>query len=303
MAYFLGIDSGGSQTTCGVGDEKRVLGRATAASSKVVRVGETAARASLESCIRQACAQAGTEPNKITRTCIGMAGASRENAVEAMRSIVQSLISGEVLAVGDMTIAHHAAFANGPGVIVIAGTGSIAYGKNERGESGRAGGWGPTISDEGSGDWIGRRAITEALRAHDEGVSTKLIANVMEVWRVATRAEIVTMANASPAPEFSRLFPAVTVSAEQGDSLARDILDEAGEVLARLTKTVVRRLWPGTMQASVRTSGGVFLYAPRVGKMFVEALQDDTPGVKVDLEPVDPVLGALAIARKGGAKV
>src|SRR5262249_39446211 len=145
------------------------------------------------------------------------AGGSRQDATEEMRGIIGQIVQGRLSIVGDMVIAHRAAFTNKTGVIVIAGTGSIAYGQNERGEAARAGGWGPNISDEGSGNWIGQRAIAEALRAHDEGVSTKLVANVMEVWRMATREEIATIANASPPPEYSRLFPAVAVSAEQGD--------------------------------------------------------------------------------------
>ena len=83
MAIFLGIDGGGSKTTCLIGDENSVLGTGTAAASNVVRVGEAQARASLASAIGQACTVAGLKPSQVTGVCVGLAGAARPEISEA----------------------------------------------------------------------------------------------------------------------------------------------------------------------------------------------------------------------------
>ena len=162
VAIYLGIDGGGSKTSCLIGDETSVLGTGTGGASNVVRVGEAQARESLASAIRQACTVANLNPSQISSVCVGLAGAARTEISELVKRIVSELVPGKVKVVGDNVIALEAAFGGGPGVIVIAGTGSIAYGRNREGQTARAGGWGFAISDEGSGHWIGRTAVAAA---------------------------------------------------------------------------------------------------------------------------------------------
>ena len=171
MAIFLGIDGGGSKTSCLIGDETSILGSGSAAGSNVVRVGETQAREALSTAIRQACAVAQVTPSQIQRVCVGLAGAARPEVRDRVFAIISELIPGEVEVVGDIVITLQAAFGTGPGVIVIAGTGSIAYGRNTEGQTARAGGWGFAISDEGSGHWIGRTLVAAAIRASDESAN------------------------------------------------------------------------------------------------------------------------------------
>ena len=215
-----------------------------------------------------------------------------------MRTILGGIIGGKIQVTGDMTIALEAAFGESPGVIVIAGTGSIAFGRNQRGDTARAGGWGPIISDEGSGEWIGRQAIAQAMRSHDDGATTRLIAEILEIWRVATRDEIATRANASPPPDFAQLFPAVLKSASAHDSLSKEILTSAGMELARLARIVLRKLWLGPAAVNLRVSGGVIANSQLVRDAFQNTLHSERPDVIVSFEPVDPVLGALSLARK-----
>src|SRR5512138_830632 len=148
MAYFLGIDGGGTKTTCLAGDESRVLGSATAGGCSIVRLGEEAARRNLQAAIQQAGEQARISPLQITSVCLGAAGVSATGAREKLAAIIRELVPGRVAVVGDMDIALQAAFSDGPGVIVIAGTGSIACGRNQDGKTARVGGWGYAISDE-----------------------------------------------------------------------------------------------------------------------------------------------------------
>ncbi len=155
MAYYLGIDGGGSKTICVVGDESSLLATVTAGGSNITRVGEAGARETLQQAIREACLAAKINPQQVLRACIGAAGAGREEIASTVRKIVAEIIPGEIEVVGDMEIALAAAFGKGPGVIVIAGTGSIVFGRDAQGKVARAGGWGFAISDEGSAHWIG----------------------------------------------------------------------------------------------------------------------------------------------------
>src|ERR1700692_472856 len=125
------------------------------------------ARESLHLSVRQACAAAGIATAQVARTCVGGSGAARPELAEIVRSSLAEIVSSPIDVVGDMQIALDAAFDTGPGVIVIAGTGSIAYGRDPLGTTLRAGGWGFAIGDEGSAHWIGRSAVSAVLRAAD----------------------------------------------------------------------------------------------------------------------------------------
>jgi len=304
MSIFMGIDGGGSQTTCAVGDEKSLLGSGGGAGSNVVRVGEAQARKSISAAVLQACATAKLSPQQIKRTCIGVAGGARPEATEIIRRILSELVSGEIDVVGDMVIAMEAASGMGPGVIVIAGTGSIAYGRNAAGQTARAGGWGFAISDEGSGHWIGRAAVTSALRASDEGQSNGLLESLMKAWGVKTREQMILASNASPPPDFAGLFPAVLAAVDAGEPNAHDILARAGVELATLGKIVISRLFADADHAPVAMSGGVFRNSALVRQVFYNRLRLECPKAVVNTDVVDPVKGALDLARRAalGAK-
>src|SRR5713101_4544531 len=191
MPYYLGIDGGGTKTRCALADETTLLATAISGGSNMIRLGETHARDALHAAIRQVCATAKIAPAQIHAICIGAAGADRPEIAAKIRSILAELISEiapeialtKIEVVGDMTIALEAACGAGPGVIAIAGTGSIAYGRDATGHTARAGGWGFAVSDEGSGHWIGRRAISAILSAHDQGLETTLSAMVLQVGK------------------------------------------------------------------------------------------------------------------------
>jgi len=299
MSIFLGIDGGGSKTTCAIGDERTVLGTAIASGSNIVRVGETQAAESLAAAVRQACASAGVSPKQVSRTCVGVAGAARPEIAEVIRRILSHLVSGEIEVVGDMVIATEAAQGGGPGVVVIAGTGSIAYGRNGAGQTARAGGWGFAISDEGSGHWIGRTAVAAAMRAYDEDRTTNLLDGMMRLWGVTSREQMILAANAVPPPNFAALLPAVLAAADASDPAAHDVLAQAGVELATLAKIVIARLFPDPRKVPVAMSGGVFRNSTLVRRVFYNNLCLQYPDVVVNTAVIDPVKGALELARKG----
>ena len=303
MAYYLGIDGGGTKTRCVLADESMVLATAMSGGSNIVRLGETQAREALHTAVRQVCATANISPAQISAICIGAAGADRPAIAVKIRSILAEMTPGLALTnievVGDTVIALEAAFGAGPGVIAIAGTGSIAYGRDANGHTARAGGWGFAVSDEGSGHWIGRRAISAILSAHDQGLETALTAMVLQAWKLTTLDELVQQANSTPPPDFPRLFPIVLRAADEGDSGARDLLTDAGAKLAALAAIVVRRLAHNTPAAMLRVAmtGSVFRQSPDVRQVFYNTLQTSLPGLDVRQDIVDPIEGALARAR------
>jgi glucosamine kinase len=351
VPYYLGIDGGGTKTLCAVGDESKLLATAAAGPSNVLRVGESQARESLHQSVHQACAAAGITPAQVTNTCIGAAGAARPEVAETVRRILAEILPSTTLpstinVVGDMQIALEAAFGAGPGVLVIAGTGSIAYGRDLKGNTARAGGWGFAISDEGSAHWIGRAAAaalvrdmdrTETARAelarpetprteiaqpetaraemHQPEADSKsraalqaspLAASLLKAWNV-TSLEDFARAPASPnPPDFAALFPAVLASSEDS---ATQILASAGAELAHLASVVICRLFPPsrTSETNVAVSaapipvamaGGVFRHAALVRQVFYNQVRWLDPGVQVQPEIVEPVEGALRLARQ-----
>jgi N-acetylglucosamine kinase-like BadF-type ATPase len=305
VAYYLGIDGGGSKTTCAVGDETSVLATALSGPSNITRVGEVRARESLHDAIRQACAAAKIDPRQVHRACIGVAGAGRQEIASAVHKIIAEVIAGEIEVVGDMQIALQAALGAGPGVIVIAGTGSIAYGRDAQGKTARAGGWGFAISDEGSAHWIGRTAVAALLRAADEAADDRaaqtsgLFREMKSIWKVESFEQLARMANTNP--DFASLLPAVVAAADAGDELAEQVLREAGRELGQLVGIVVRRLFMGDNAViPLAMAGGVFRYAAIVREAFCAAVHTLDPRLELKGQVVDPVAGALGMARRAG---
>lgn len=302
MAYYLGIDGGGTKTTCALGDDRQLLATARSGPSNIVRVGEAQTRESLHRAVRQACAAGGISLGQVTRTCVGASGAARPEQAEAVRSIVAEILSSPIEVVGDMETSLEAAFGDGPGVIVIAGTGSIAYGRDASGRTLRVGGWGFQIGDEGSAHWIGRTAVNAILRASDregDGVaSSPLTRGMFKAWGVDSVSDLAHAANSIPPADFAALFPAVVASE---DEVARDVLRRAGGELAQLAAAVMRRLFAREGEASVPVAmiGGVFRYGAAVREAFYNELRRMEERAQVCSEVVDPVDGALRMARKG----
>ena len=306
MAYYLGIDGGGSKTTCVVGDESSALGSAVSGPSNVIRVGEARARESLHDVIRQTCAAARIDLRRVHRACVGVAGAGREEVANTVRKIIAELIAGEIEVVGDMQIALQAALGAGPGVIVIAGTGSIAYGRDAHGKTARAGGWGFAISDEGSAHWIGRTAVAALLRAADESVGdgaaqgpSPLFREIKAIWKLESLEQLARAANMNP--DFAALLPAVVAAADARDELAQRVLREAGRELADLAGIVVQQLFLHSNEAvPLAVVGGVFRHAAIAREIFCDAVHKRDPRLEINREVVEPVVGALQMARERG---
>jgi N-acetylglucosamine kinase-like BadF-type ATPase len=296
MPLYLGIDAGGTKTDCAISNGAALLGQAAGESCKVTQIGEQPAKRALQGTILRACNAARVSSQEIQQVCIGISGASIKSTVAWAEAVIGELTPGKVRVVGDHVIAHRAAFGDCPGVLVIAGTGSIAYGRNERGESARAGGWGPVASDQGSAFWIGREAVAAALRKHDLGSNNGMLSMIQELWQTSSPEEVIHIANSGAISKFSELAAPVAKAAEQGDAGAQAITERAGQELAALAGAVIARLWPRAGVVRVALAGGVLQGSALVRRAFQHALQAEYTETAISFAYVRPVLGALAIA-------
>ena len=302
MAIYLGIDGGGTKTTCVVADEHTELATTSSGGSNITRLGQARVRESLHAAVREACALAKVDPAKVQSACVGLSGAGRPEVRDTVARMMREVLRGRVEVVSDLETTLQAAFGDGPGVITIAGTGSIAYGRDAHGRTARSGGWGLAISDEGSGQWVGRAAVSAVLGAKDAGAEPPLLETILKQWKLATLDDLVRHANASPRPNFSSLFPLVLAAADSGDVLALDVLRRAGNELAALARNVIRRLFAEAATVPVAMAGGVFRQSELVRKVFYNGVTAEFPRASVHPSVVEAVHGALALARKAAAR-
>jgi N-acetylglucosamine kinase-like BadF-type ATPase len=298
MPLYLGIDGGGTKTSFAVADDSHILARVSEGGSSPTRIDEPSVQRVLRSGVESVCAKAGVSRSDIRFACIGSAGVAIEAGRQLIQRIIAELVDGRFAVVGDMLIAHEAAFFGSEGVMVISGTGSIAFGVNKDGENARAGGRGPIVSDEGSGTWIGRKAVTALLRAWDGDQETCLDKFLLPAWQITDADDLVAKCARAGPNEFSRLFPAVQAAAAAGDSIARDLLTQAGAELATIAKLVARKLWPRTNRVRVAMAGGIFRNSPTVRVAFYNHIHAERPESQVRLTTLPPVLGAIAMARR-----
>ncbi len=303
MRFFLAIDAGGTKTECWLADEERVLARVTGETVKLMNVGEDVATARLRDLLHQASASAGVSLANVTRSCVGMAGISSEGVRVWAEAALSTMVAGELVLTGDDEIALHAAFHEGPGVLVIAGTGSRVLGRCSNGMRVQAGGWGPMLGDEGSGQWIGVEAIRSALRARDRGLPSTLFKEISGVWEARSVGALIARANQQPRPDFAGLAETVAGCATRGDALAISVLERAGEELAAQVGVVFSKMLAagcaGGETRRVAFAGSVLGRSAMVLTAMTAALKRVHPATEVDTEPVLPIEGALARARRG----
>jgi N-acetylglucosamine kinase-like BadF-type ATPase len=298
VPFFLGIDGGGTKTRCIVGNQNSVLGTGSGAGCNLLRVGEACAQDSLASAIQEACVAANVSPKQIARTCAGISGAADNGIASMVQRLMNEIVGGAIEVIGDMEVALEGAFQGGPGVIVIGGTGSIAYGRNSRGEQARAGGWGRVISDEGSGHWIAVRALSAAMRQRDRAEKSDLLNDLMAALEVRTAEDLVVKLNSDPIRDYASLFPVVLASAAGADESALEVLRSAGRELAKLAGLVIERLFSSSDTVSVATHGGVFASSRIVKESFKQEVRMVFANASCVEQDVDPALGALQRARR-----
>jgi N-acetylglucosamine kinase-like BadF-type ATPase len=300
MNFFLGVDGGQSSTTAVIGDgDGRVVGWASGGPCNHVAASEARAKflRVIGQCIGQAAERAGVEMREgrwaFRAACCGMSGGPEDKAA----------LLAELVDSSDLTVTHDAAIAlagaleGQPGIVVIAGTGSMAFGRNAAGETARAGGWGYIFGDEGGAFDIAREGLRAALREHEGwGPRTALTPALVAAVGAAEPNE---MLHLFYTPEWSRTRVAemalvVSRLAEEGDPVARGILQRAAQHLTELVRAVRRQLWSGDQPVRVSWTGGVFGSAILSGQF--RTLVESEEHTQCSAPHHGPALGALLLA-------
>lgn len=298
MAYFLGLDAGGTKTTAAIGDENGMLARASGGSIKPLRVTVEQAQENLGALLAEVSRQSGVDLGQIAASCVGTAGVRLPQTDGWMRQIISACASGAIVVCGDEEIALDAGFPGGAGVLVIGGTGSNTLGRTSTGERFTVGGWGPALGDEGSGYWIGHQALRAAVRALDFGQPTRILDEAMAFWKAGSLSEVVNIAHT--APDFSLLAPVVVQCAEEGDAVALEVLERGGRMLGEDAVEAFRRVRqfePEQPLPGIAFIGGILDRVAFVRESMIQTIRRSLPTVQILPEAVDAVAGALWRAR------
>ncbi|MDQ2975805.1 MAG: hypothetical protein M3R69_10395 [Acidobacteriota bacterium] len=272
----VGVDGGGTKTRAVILDlNDQIIGEGVAGPSNPLRVGIANAAAAVREAIDNACEAAHVRRSDLIAAEIGLAGASRNELRARMREALISLGIREIIVVGDADIALYGATEGAPGLIVIAGTGSICCGINARRKMLCAGGWGPVAGDEGGGAWIARRALRAIAHATDgRGASTSLTAAAIAYFHVSDAKDLSTAIYA-PTITNERLAgfgKFVIEAAKAKDRIAREILAEAGGELGSAAAAVIRNLKLERETFQVAYTGGVFVAA---GELVLATMREE----------------------------
>lgn len=299
----MGVDGGGTKTQAVILDANFViLGEGFAGPSNPLRVGIANAALAIREAIDRACEKAHLRRTDLVAAEIGLAGARRPELSARMREALLSLGIGEIVVVGDADIALYGATEGEPGLIVIAGTGSICCGINARGKTMCAGGWGPIAGDEGAGAWIARRALRAIAHAVDgRGPTTSLTPAACSYFHVSDPNDLSTAIYA-PSITNERLAgfgKYVIEAAKAKDRIAREILAEGGRELGSAAAAVIRNLKLDRETFQVAYVGGVFDGA---GELVLSSMRDEVKLVapKTYLAPprFSPAVAAARMARE-----
>jgi glucosamine kinase len=298
MPYLIGIDGGGTRTTLALADGTgRELLRRTGPAGLVDPRRPAATAEMLEGLVKEAFQAAGVEgPAEVL--CAGLAGVgSRAEREVVETSLRRSGIARRVLVRSDGETALEGALEGGPGILLIAGTGSIGYGRGEDGRVARCGGWGLIVGDEGSGYAIGRAALARALHAVDgRGPDTRLLPELLEALGLSVPDSIPPWAARAEKSEIAALAVyALRLSAT--DAVAAEIVRDAARDLAAHAVALHSRLGPGSATAAVVLHGGV-AGDPVFTDRMEEALREAGPGLELRTGVADAVTGAVAFARR-----
>ena len=300
MTYFLGLDAGGTSTRAALADDERILGRAKNGSIKVMRVSAAVAEANLRALLEEVAKSSGVPITSVASTCVGTAGNTISTVTGWIWQTLGPMLRGDLVVCGDVEIALDAAFPGEAGVLVMAGTGSNTLGRTSKGELLTVGGWGPLLADEGSGHWIGLRALRAAIREHDEHGKSKLLTALAAHWKAETLEQVVEMAHAVPPPDFAALTRVVVEMAKSGDRLAQSVLLGGGRALGEDASLALRKVLAlePTAPRRVAFTGSVLENIALVRDAMLAEVEQEHPGALVLPNAVDPIEGALWRARQ-----
>ena len=301
--FWLGVDGGGTNCRAVIlGASDEILGEGRAEAANHIRVGMETAINHVVQAVTQACEQAGIETSEISAACVGVAGVSHpDHHRQMLAALKKALPVSDIMLETDARVALAGATGAKPGVVIIAGTGSIACGVNSRGRFARAGGWGPTMGDEGSGSYIGRRALESVMMSYDyRGEPTSMMEPILRHFGVKSPPELPPVIYDDPDKamrEIPQLSKIAVRAAEEGDKVASGILKDAAKELAVAAIAVIEQLRMEREEFQVACVGGVFEAGELILNPLREEIQAFAPRAEI-APPIDPpVVGAAKMAK------
>ena len=301
----IGIDGGGTRLRAAISTTAgELIGIGGAGSGNYHDVGADIVRSNVELAISRAWTAASTLPRQADAIFLGLGsivtGEDRATICRIVRDL--SLVPVDNIGVDhDLRVALMGGLAGEAGAVLIAGTGSACYGRDARGRSWQAGGWGHVLDDPGSSFWLGRQAMIAAVRDHDgRGEATRLQSRVMEALQISDMRQILRRVELQgmTRSEIAALAPVVTESAADGDSVALALVERGVEELATMAATVAEKLEfcrtmprvPIVVTGGLTNAGSIFM-AP-----LTNAIRRRIPSADVTRPVLPPVLGAVLLA-------
>jgi glucosamine kinase len=302
---FVGVDGGGTYTRVLVVDEHGTELATGDGPGSAIHPGAASRSAGvIRDAVQRACAGLSGQP--VRALCIGVAGAGRDEERDTLQAALDAdRIAGTVVVLTDAEIALEDAFGAGPGVLLTAGTGSIAYGKGPTGLMARCGGWGPVIGDEGGGAWIGRRALGVAAASADGREPESTLADAIRAaLGLETIEELIPWAATATPADLGKLAPVVLEVAATGDLRANSLVTLAVEELAIHVRTLARKLFSDERAAfRLAMHGGLLAPKSLLRRRLEQRLKSIAPGATVLAERVVPERGAARFAmREAGVR-
>ncbi len=303
--FVAGVDGGGSKTRVILADANgNTLADVTGAGSAMRPGGGDHSSGIIAELVRHAMNEAGINAGRPRTIVAGVAGVGRPAENRALTVALEDHeIADEVIVQGDGEIALTDAFGSGPGIIVISGTGSIAYGRSPNRVLARCGGWGPAFGDEGSGAWIGRKALAIVASAADgREPQTALTGAVLTAAQVNEAQELVPWGIAATPRELAALAPVVFNVASAGDVRANSLVGLAVEELVLHIRALAMSLFGDERAAiPVAFSGGLLHKGSFIRKKLEQRLKSAVPGAQVRPIEIVAARGAVKSALMRGS--
>jgi len=299
VELLAGIDGGGTRTTLVLaGADGAELARRVGPAGLVDPRHPAATADMLAALVRDALAAAGVE-GRPAALCAGLAGVGNESErVEVERALAAAGVAERVRVTTDGAVALEGALGGEAGVLLVAGTGSVAYARAPDGRVERCGGWGMLVGDEGSGWSIGRAGLAAALRSADgRGPPTTLLPSLLEVLKLDGPPGIPPWAGRAKKAELAALARHVVAAAEEGDAVALQVVEREARELACHAVALARRLepWPGPIP--IVFHGGA-LSTPFYAEVVSGALEEFEHAFAPRPSAADAVHGAISYARR-----
>jgi glucosamine kinase len=298
MKLALGFDGGGTKTDCVLMDADRgVLARSRSGPSNPMRVGFGGALASICEAARLALQTAGASIDDLAALCAGNAGTGQPEASQKMKTLLSQEFPRTLVRIcTDLELTLEAA-GDGPVVVLLAGTGSAAVGRDHTGHLARVGGHGPLLSDEGSAYDVGRRSVMAGMREFERNqANSPLGDNILRELGFASWEELQSRATAAPDDVFPRIFPIIAAAAENNDKAARELLQAAAAELGSLVDDLADRLQLRREVFLLVKSGGMLGCSSYFDQQIDRRLHEAAPNAQFGVLAMTPAEAAARIA-------